>query len=366
VRLDDPHSAVGDARATAGLLAFYLGMARTSDASVLYATLASEATHVVWPPARVEGQRPQPTAAPVVVREPKAVSPPLAQLLDAQSLSDALDEGAPEGALPYLEMLATAFEDGLLTDDEQRALNDLAHAYGMSEADVRAANQGFVVALAHQALADGKLARAEKRELDQVAVALGVHATVLEDVVEHAERARLARLSQGLRELPADWAHGDPLRVGQKVVFTGCDPDERTQLESRAERLGVRVIGAVSKRVAMLVTDGTFDGTKAADANRLGIRVVTPSEFSTLLDYLQPARLPRHAAALTLPSDSTVANSNGSRTLPNQVASPNGGEPPRDNPAEIRRWARENGYSVGVRGRIDSIVIAAYDARSTV
>jgi DNA polymerase-3 subunit epsilon len=260
VKLDDPHSALGDARATAGLLAFYLGRLRTGEASASNAALAADATRVVWPLARLEGERPQPTAAPGVVGEPKAVSPPLARLLDTQSLSHALDEGAPEGALPYLEMLATAFEDGLLTDDEQRALNDLAQAYGMSETDVQAANRGFVLALARQALADGKLARTEKHELDAVAVALGVHATVLDDVVEHAERARLARLSQGLKGLPPDWAYGEPLCVGQKVVFTGCDPVERTRLERRAESLGVRVIGAVSRRVAMLVTDGTFDG----------------------------------------------------------------------------------------------------------
>jgi hypothetical protein len=161
---------------------------------------------------------------------------------------------------------------------------------------------------------------------------MGVHATVLDDVVEHADHARLARLSQGLRELPPDWAYGDPLRVGQKVVFTGCDPVERTRLESRAESVGVRVIGAVSKRVAMLVTDGTSDGTKAAEANRLGVRIVKPEELSSLLDYLQPARLPRHAAALTLRSDIAVANSNGVRTLSDQVVSPDRGEQPARQP----------------------------------
>ena len=41
--------------------------------------------------------------------------------------------------------------------------------------------------------------------------------------------------------------------------------------------------------------------------------------------------------------DSTVANSNGSRTLSDQVVSPNSGEQPRDNPPDIRRWARETG-----------------------
>ena len=50
--------------------------------------------------------------------------------------------------------------------------------------------------------------------------------------------------------------------------------------------------------------------------------------LSTLLDYLP---------------DSTVANSNGSRTLSDQVVSPNSGEQPRDNPPDIRRWARETG-----------------------
>jgi DNA polymerase III subunit epsilon len=124
----------------------------------------------------------------------------------------------------------------------------------------------------------------------------------------------------------------------------------------------VRVIG--SKRIAMLVTDGTFDGSKAAEANRLGVRVVKPDDFSTFLDYLQPARLPRHAAALTLRSEIAVASSNGPHTLSDEVVSANHGEQPRDNPADIRLWARANGYSVGVRGRIKSSVIAAYNARS--
>lgn len=95
-------------------------------------------------------------------------------------------------------------------------------------------------------------------------------------------------LSEGLKSLPETWSLSEPLCVGAKVVFTGCDPCRREALEHRAERAGVRVMSAVSRRTAMLVADGNLHGTKADTPALLGTRVVTTDEFETLLTYLQP------------------------------------------------------------------------------
>jgi DNA polymerase-3 subunit epsilon len=117
-------------------------------------------------------------------------------------------------------------------------------------------------------------------------------------VVERAEAARHARLSEGLKPLPSGWQDGEALRVGDKVVFTGCEWQQRERLEKQSVLLGVRVLGNVSRNIVILVSDGSMDGTKTASATRLGTRVVHPDQFQVLLDYLQPAKAkkPRVAA----------------------------------------------------------------------
>lgn len=42
-------------------------------------------------------------------------------------------------------------------------------------------------------------------------------------------------------------------------------------------------------RSAMLVTDGSFSGTKDARARELGTRRVTPEQYAVLLRHVQPA-----------------------------------------------------------------------------
>lgn len=218
----------------------------------------------------------------------KPAAEPLVRLLEQFHLVDALDEGAPDGSLPYLQLLAEVLEVGVLTDDERSALVDFATIYDLDGDAVDAAHRGFLLALAHLALDDGKVTRAEKIELTHTAELLDIPTTVVTAVLDAAEDARHARLSVGLRLLPADWALGAPLRVGDKVAFTGCEDMVRDELELRAVRLGVRVMNNVSSRTALLVTDGSFSGGKAADAAALGTRCVHPDEFTILPDHLQP------------------------------------------------------------------------------
>jgi DNA polymerase-3 subunit epsilon len=357
------HSALGDARATAALLAGYLGHGYAQRPTAKLLALPQLAWQVTWPttPGGVEPLG-SGALAPVqrwsAIPTPPAV--PLVQLLERFRLADALDDGAPDGSLPYLQLLSEVLEDGVLDDQERAALGDLAAIYDLDAEAVAAAHRGFLLALAHLALNDGRVSRAEKAELTATAGLLDVPVSEVTAVLDAAERARHTRLSAGLRPLPADWSHGEPLRVGDKVAFTGCDWAVRDRLEQRADQLGVRVMSNVSSRTALLVTDGSFDGGKADNAATLGTRLVHPDEFALLLDHLQPA-VSKSTIATPSPRRSVDSVAAGApftpavaegRTVPAAHVSPS--------PAAVRAWARANGYEVGERGRLPAEVTEAY------
>lgn len=171
------------------------------------------------------------------------------------------------------------------------------------------------------------------------------------------------RLSEGLKALPDTWQHGEPLRVGDKVVFTGCDEAERTRLEAQSERLGVRVLGAVSAKVALLVSDGSMDGGKARRAAELGTRVVHPDVYGFMLTYLQPS-LPRTWGSTRPASagqpDEAPASAEVSIGTPFVKPAVGGPDLAAPNPAHVRSWARANGLEVGVRGRLPRDVVQAF------
>ncbi|GAB7007727.1 hypothetical protein JCM18899A_52020 [Nocardioides sp. AN3] len=359
--LTGAHSALGDARATAGLLAAFMnphiGLAPLPE----HLALPTRALAVTWP-ASPEAQpttnRPDPLAGVVRVATSAPARPTadsLVRMVDRFSLADAAGEGAPDVSMPYLEKIAEALEDGELSDDEAADLAGLAAVMNLSTADIAAANRAFVLALAHEALEDGKVSRAERAELLHVAELLQVDAKVVPALLDQAELARDTRLSDGLAALPGDWAHGEPLRVGDKVVFTGCEAHSRPQLESQSEARGVRVLGTVSPKVTLLVSDGTMDGGKATRARELGTRVVHPTEYRVLLEHLQPA-LPRPvkptpAKKAAKPKPAPAPASAAPVDLPAGTA-----------PSDVRAWGRENGWDVGVRGRLNHDLVAAFVA----
>jgi DNA polymerase-3 subunit epsilon len=361
ISLHQAHSALHDARATARLLASYLDPTFGRPPRRELLDLPHQGWAVAWPTAP-GGVRPRAASLPNQAQRKIATwaaappAPPLVTLLENFRLADALDEGAPEGSLPYLELLAEVLEDGVLTDDERAALVDLASIYDLDGDAVDAAHRGFLLALAHLAVDDGKVSRTEKAELTATAEMLGVPTKLVIATLDAAEAARHERLSTGLRALPVDWTLGEPLRVGDKVAFTGCEWSVRERLEQRAEKLGVRVMNNVSSRTAMLVTDGSFAGGKADEAAGHGTRCVHPDEFATLLKHLQPA-VKKAPASLPRP-----------RTAPDRSAPPSasiaaGAVPAAHvaiSPAAVRAWARANGQEVGERGRLPAELTEAY------
>ncbi|MEG3615714.1 exonuclease domain-containing protein [Isoptericola haloaureus] len=362
VRLANAHSALGDARATAELMHRYLTMPRVPRHRDL-GRLPAEASTISWP----SGPTREPVAAPTRPRtvggsrgtrrsRPRPQQPPLVQQLADLGLTDLLDDGAPAGSMSYLELLVGVLEDGVITESEAGALNDLIEVYGMGRDEVATAHRAFVTALAHRALDDGHVSRSERSELYEIAELLEVAPSTVREVIQHADDARAARLSAGLKPLPDDWPFGEPLRVGDKVAFTGCDDAQRERLERRAEKFGVRVMNNVSRRTAMLVTDGSFSGGKQAKATELGTRIVAPDDFDVLLTHLQPPVRTDPAARAPKPRVAATALAKRAASPPKPAATSSAASP-----AEIRAWATARGFEVSSRGRLPRAVVEAFE-----
>jgi DNA polymerase-3 subunit epsilon len=286
VTLEDAHSALGDARAAAALLGHFASGPHAPVTLPTLTQVALDGASVVWPSTASRPHVAAPVRAQAFGTAPKPS--PLVRRVKDLPISAMVDEGAPEGVITYLEALCWAFEDGEISAAETDVLLDLVQVYRYSPGDVASAHRTFVTALAYCALDDGHVSRAERDELNRVATALDVPADLIPDLLAVAENERTATIHAGLRPLPDSWDLGVPLHVGDRVVFTGDDGPRRARLEARARETGLRVTGSVSRKTAALVTDGSFQGGKAAKAAGLGTRVIHPADFARMLEHVQP------------------------------------------------------------------------------
>jgi DNA polymerase-3 subunit epsilon len=201
---------------------------------------------------------------------------------------DFLPDNPDPATLTYSELLLTTLEDGQVTADELKALNDLATSLGLTTDATMTIRASLLNFVAREAWRDGKVTKAEKVDVSALASILQLDEKASKTALAAAEQARIDRMNRKTIPLPADWALGAPLHVGDKVVFTGCYEQGRDEMEEKAARAGLRVTGSVSIKTKLLVSDGTINGAKDNNALKLGIRVVNPNTFAILLQYVQP------------------------------------------------------------------------------
>ncbi len=296
VTQDVEHSALHDAEATALLFSYFLNPNNPPPPRDEHLRLPLDALCVEWPtaPTATPATWVAPEKTPTVSRDhwkKPVLSAPLVKTLDEYALGEAIEAGAPLESKAYLELLISVLGDGVLTADEGFSLAELAQMYELSRDTVKLAHRGFLIALAHQALRDETVTREEREEMKLIAHLLDLPGDVVAEALSDARATRHSRQAESVAhgELPVDWSLGEPLRVGDRVVFTGCEPTLRAQLEVRAKESGVRVTSSVSRKTSMLITDGGFSGNKAAQAAAAGTRLVHPDDFAVLLDHIQPA-----------------------------------------------------------------------------
>lgn len=255
VDLRRAHAAVHDARAAAGLLAFFIESAGQPPP---WSGLVARSRSAPWPSLRRYGAR-------TADREHEAEPAPHF----VSRLVDRLPRTYQPDADAYLAVLDKALAGGHLSTVDADALVAVATDLGLARAEAHALHLRYVRSLAAAA---GPLDAAGREELDAVAVALG------------------------LRPSDVDGAVADPLPVtpfrlnaGDEVVFTGQTREPREEWQARALAAGLVVADAVTRRTRLLVAadPDTMSG-KADRAHRYGIPVVHPAGFARLLARLGP------------------------------------------------------------------------------
>jgi DNA ligase (NAD+) len=141
-----------------------------------------------------------------------------------------------------------------------------------------------------EAFRDAMLAAAGDRageayaELDNIE---GIGPTVAEAIADFfAEPHNVEVVDELLREVRPEPLeaidHASPIS-GKTVVFTGTlEKMTRPEAKARAERLGAKVAGSVSKKTDYVVA-GPGAGSKLKDAERLGLKVLTEDEWLELI-----------------------------------------------------------------------------------
>src|SRR5215471_14240615 len=133
-----------------------------------------------------------------------------------------------------------------------------------------------------QKVADGdEDAIAEMDTLDQIGD------TVIENVKayfgEKHNRGIVERLTGEVTILDAEKPRANSAVAGKTVVFTGSlERMTRDEAKASAERLGAKVSGSVSKKTDYVVA-GPGAGSKLADAQKLGVKVLTEDEWLRLI-----------------------------------------------------------------------------------
>jgi len=122
-------------------------------------------------------------------------------------------------------------------------------------------------------------------ELDAIeGIGLTVAESVREFFAEKHNRDALKRLLKEVevKEAPAPSTKGSPV-AGKTVVFTGSlEKMTRAEAKARAESLGAKTAGSVSKNTDLVVA-GPGAGSKLAEAEKLGIKVIDEDAWLNLI-----------------------------------------------------------------------------------
>lgn len=269
VRLDNAHSALGDARATAHLLSYYI---KRGAAHPQWRQTTSCCAGYAWPTYAGEPPRVQ-----LVHRTAAAARRPDDWLDRLMSHMPRANDAAEDS---YLEVLGRALVDRHLSAHEQTALVMVAEEMGLGRGQIDELHERYLNALAATALLDGLVTDDERHDLERVADCLGLGREAVTRSLTPLHTTRRPAPVAALNLLPGD-----------RVVITGDTRRSRDDWEARLSAVGL-TNGTVTKATRVVVAaDPDSQSGKAQRAREYGVPIVTEAAFEAMfVDYCRRLR----------------------------------------------------------------------------
>lgn len=269
IELVDAHSAMGDARATAGILTHLTRLAsRERD----WSEDADRSRRYGWP--GVQG-RPHARTAARGERKPDPHS-----WLDSV-LGATWIPGVPEVEASYLLVLDRALLDRSISISEAQQLTDAARDAGLSGASVARIHRSYLHSAAQEALADGVLTDEEKSDIVAIADALRLTSSDVEDALASAAITQSERKKSG-----GSFA----LVAGDRIVFTGETSQPRETWVAEIVAAGLTSGGVTKSAKLVVAADPDSLSGKAAKARDYDIPIVDERTFVRLFQEYRAGR----------------------------------------------------------------------------
>jgi DNA polymerase-3 subunit epsilon len=187
---------------------------------------------------------------------------PLQRLVSRACVPSSLDAG-----LEYFDALDWVLDDGIITPDEQKFLDEIIESSDLVDSQVLAMQQSYLGSLIQAVERDAIVSEDELVLVARVANALKIEGVPMPKVTKNLTASRISK--------------------GQRVCFTGTAVDsdgnhlERSTLEGMAAVAGLQPVSGVSLRSCdlLVAADTASSSGKARKARELGIPVMSTEDF---------------------------------------------------------------------------------------
>jgi len=267
IRHENVHSALGDAHATAKLLAHYLHSCQYQPP---WTEELATSRAIGW--SQWTGTLPD---VALVTRASAALARPDGGWLER------IVAHMPRARRPevdaYLAFLESALLDQYISFHEQEALVAIATELGLVRIEAVEIHGSYLSTMAVVALADGVVSADELADLDRVAQLLGLPADSVALAFEKA-RSRPATVGGVARFR---------LKAADRIVLTGDMAVSRDVWTQRAIRSGLEVAGITKRTKVLVAADPDSLSGKAKKARGHGVPVIGEAAFEKLLLELE-------------------------------------------------------------------------------
>jgi DNA polymerase-3 subunit epsilon len=261
---EEAHSALDDARATAG---FFLELYRQGRVDMDFHPTA-------WPRIPKSGRQ------AVTRKEVRSRPQTNCYLQRLTELSrETFGDSSDAASLGYLGLLERVLEDRRIDPHEGDALIQTASRWGLSLQQVEHLNGEFLRRLGAVALFDGIVTEAERKDIHQVATLLGRSTDEVDKALNQAEIQMLS-LTEMVPNVASDLEGLSVCFTGELWAVHNGNKIDRSIAHMLATRAGLKILTGVTKKLDILVVADPFTQSgKAKKAREYGTRIMAESVF---------------------------------------------------------------------------------------